>query len=368
MRWLSRSRHHAITLAWAIGLVACTPRTRRTPDDTLVMISQEAMASSDPRYAISSYDSKLAKLVHAGLTAVDTPSLEPRLDLAARIDRIDDLTYDVALRPDAKFSDGKPVTARDVARTYHAVLDEGSDSLFHRGYAERFVAVEAITPTLVRFRLVKPFATFRSDIDFGILSFHGVPDGQPLASGMGRGAGPYILRELSSTAAYLDANPHYPERPKLPHVEIRFVKNDAARMLMLVGGSADLIQNSARQDLIDDVAERPRIRVTTSPSVLLTYLMMNNDDPMLRDVRVRRAIALALDRPKIIAAKFSGRAVLATGLLPPTHWAYEGDVMRYGRDLARARALLDEAGLRRGGDGTRVKLKALVLPYGEVWQ
>jgi peptide/nickel transport system substrate-binding protein len=124
---------------------------------------------------------------------------------------------------------------------------------------------------------------------------------------------------------------------------------------MLVGGSADLGQNT-RPDLVDDVAGNPRIRVSSGPSVLLTYMLLNNDDPALGDVRVRRAIALALDRPAIVAAKFGGRAVLATGLLPPLHWAYNPDVAHWDRDLARANQLLDDAGLRRGPGGVRLHL------------
>ena len=71
---------------------------------------------------------------------------------------------------------------------------------------------------------------------------------------------------------------------------------------------------------------------------------------------MREAIALALDRPAIVNAKLGGRAVLATGLLPPAHWAYNADVPHWDRDLARANQLLDDAGFRRGPDGIRLRL------------
>jgi peptide/nickel transport system substrate-binding protein len=145
--------------------------------------------------------------------------------------------------------------------------------------------------------------------------------------------------------------------PKLPHVEIKFVRDASARLLMLVGGSVDLIQNAVRLDLIDDVATRPRVHIESAPSVVLTYLMFNNDDPILKDLRVRQAIALALDRPAIIAAKFGGRAQLATGLMPSQHWSYNPNVTRYDHDRARAKRLLDEAGLRDpDGDGPRPRV------------
>jgi peptide/nickel transport system substrate-binding protein len=187
-----------------------------------------------------------------------------------------------------------------------------------------------------------------------VISFHGVPAGECHPAVIG--AGPYVVRELTSRHVTLDANPYYRAPARTPHVEIRFVPDDSARILMLVGGSIDLVQNAVRPDLVDDVRERPRVVVHAAPSVILTYVLLNNEDEHLRDVRVRQAIALAIDRKAIVAAEFGGRAVLATGLLPPSHWAYSADVARWDFDPARARALLDAAGLRPGRDGVRLRL------------
>ncbi len=328
------SLRNAITLALVCSLAACTSRKSRTPSDTLVVILDGVMSSADPRFTVSSYDGKLAKLAYAGLMAVDTPSLEPRLDLASRVDRIDNLTYEIELRPDAKFSVGSPVLAADVAFTYDSLIKPDSDSPLHRGFSERFSKVEATAERVVRFHLHAPLATFLTDIDFGIVSR------------TKKGAGPYIVRELDAQHVLLDRNPHFVPLAKMEHVEIKFVPDASARLLMLVGGSADLVQNGVRLDLLDEVAERPRVKLDAAPSALLTYLIFNNEDPLLRDKRVRQAIALALDRPELVAAMFDGRAVLATGLLPPSSTFYEPDVARWNRDLPRATALLDEAGYR----------------------
>ncbi len=304
------------------------------------------MSSSDPRYAISNWDGKLSKLVHPGLTAVDTASQEPRLELASKITAIDPLTWDVEIRTDARFSDGSAVTAQEVAYTYQSTLADGSDSLFHRAFAERFASIDPIGPQLVRFHLKEPLATFMTDLDYGIIS------------PAGKGAGPYVIDELTTTHVVLDRNPYFfGAQPKVPHVEVKFVRDASARLLMLVGGSADLIQNGVRLDLLDDVRARPRVHLDSGASVILTYLMMNNADPVMKDPRVRQAIALAIDRPAIVAAKFGGRAVLATGLLPPGHWAYAEDVAHWTRDLPRAKALLDAAGFKDpDGDGPRPRL------------
>jgi peptide/nickel transport system substrate-binding protein len=339
----------------ALVLVACSPARRRTPDDTLVLAIETPMSTDDPRYAITNYDEKLGKLVAAGLTTVETPTSEPQPMLATKIEHVDDVTTDITLREDAKFSDGSPVTAEDVARTYQSVLDPKCECIFQKQFEERFISVEARGERVVRFHMKQPLGMFVTDITFGIISFHGVPAGECRPHEV-IGAGPYMLRELTSYTAKLDANPYALDRPRVPHLEIRFVQDPSARLLMLVGGSVDLLQNSARPDLVDDIAMRPRVQIHTGPSLLLSYMMFNTEHAVLRDVRVRQAIALALDRPSIVAAKFGGRAVLATGLLPPTHWAYSGDVPHWTRDLPRAEKLLDEAGYRRGPDGMRLHL------------
>jgi peptide/nickel transport system substrate-binding protein len=413
-------RRNVITLAVLVAF-ACEPSRRRTPDDTLVVLIESTMSTADPRYAVTGYDRKLTNLVATGLTIVDSPTLEPRLGLASRVepmpgvvwdlelppgapvaeiaaayrrrpgivaaevdgDRVvrlrlaqpveqpelaaalapdprvvprPELAYDVWIRDDARFSDGSPVLARDVAGTYRDLIAPGSDSLFHKGFAERFASIEIVDDHRVRFHLRAPLATFLTDIDFGIISYAA---GRP-EPGQTIGAGPYMIREITSSLVHLVANPHHHgERPKVANVEIRFVRDQSARLLMLVGGSADLIQNAARLDLVDEVVDRPRVHLATGPSVFLTYLLLNNADPILADRRVRQAIALAIDRPAIVSAKFGGRARLATGLLPPNHWAY-AEVRRYERDLAEARRLLDEAGRTDpDGDGPRPRFSLI---------
>lgn len=337
------SRFQVITLCAAgwLATAGCARSGRSTPDDTIVVVIEQSMTTGDPRFASSGYDGKLSKLTNAGLTVVDSPTLEARLALAERIEQRDPVTYDAWLRRDAKFSDGRTVRAIDVAATYNYMIDPATESVFHKQLADRFSSVEPIGERVVRFHLKAPLATFYTDIDFGILSFY---DGTPERNEQ-IGAGPYVVTEITSRGVWLDANPYfYLGAPKTPRVEIRFVKDLAARLLMLVGGSADVVQNAARYDMLDEILARPGIHMETGRSVFLTYLLLNNSDPILADRRVRQAIALALDRPAIIAAKFAGRARLADGLLPDNHWGYTGAGRTWQRDLAAARALLDAAG------------------------
>jgi peptide/nickel transport system substrate-binding protein len=148
------------------------------------------------------------------------------------------------------------------------------------------------------------------------------------------------------------ANPdYYNGRPALDGVVFRLIRDDNARVLATLGGSADLVQNALPPLLLDHVAEYPHLEVRSAPSFKLTYIVFNMRHPALQDVRVRQAVALAIDREAIIAQKFSQRARLATGLLAPEHWAYDGEVTVYPYDPERARALLDAAGYPEGPNG-----------------
>lgn len=334
----------ALLAAAASVFLGCSPELRQTPDDTIVMLIESQIRAADPRYTLSNFDNKLSRLVAPGLTTVDTPTTEPALMLAESITRVDDLTWDVAVREDARFSTGLPVTAADVVFSYESMLAPDSDSVYHKTFGEKIKRVEATGERTARFHLQRPLATLMTDLDHGILSAKGADAGGRFG-GKPIGAGPYAIVELDSAKVRLEANRHYHlARPLLPKLEIRFVRDPAARILMLVGGSADLLQNAVRLDLIDDVRSRPRVALESGPSQILTYLMFNNEDPRLAKKQVRQALALALDRKALVDAKFTGRAVLATGLLPPNAPFYEPAVARWDYDPARAKQLLDEAG------------------------
>ncbi len=335
-----------LVAALACAAASCAVKSRRTPDDTVVVLIEDAIRDVDPRFAMTNYDTKVSRLVVPGLTTTDRPNMEPALEMAESIEQLDDVTWDAVLKPGLVFSDGTPVTSEDVVYTYMSTLDADFGSVHRTGFEERFRSVEAIDERTTRFHLIQPVATLLSDMEFGIVSKAAAEEGGGrFPDGRVIGAGPYRIASYHTEKVVLERNPnYYGEPPRMPRVIIRTVRDSNARALMLVGGSADLVQNSVRLDLVDDIAARERVVVETGPGAILTYLMMNNDDPALSDVRVRRAIAYAIDRQKLIDVKLGGRAVLATGLIPPIHWAYNPNVRRYDYDPDRARALLDEAG------------------------
>jgi peptide/nickel transport system substrate-binding protein len=123
------------------------------------------------------------------------------------------------------------------------------------------------------------------------------------------------------------------------------VHDDNTRALRLLSGAADFALNGVSAGLMPLFTGRKDFVVESAPGIGTTYLGINTQAPALSDVRVRKAIALAIDRKSLIKAKLSDRASLASSFVPLGHWAYDADTPVYAFDPAAARALLDQAGL-----------------------
>jgi peptide/nickel transport system substrate-binding protein len=114
--------------------------------------------------------------------------------------------------------------------------------------------------------------------------------------------------------------------------------------LELRKGSADAAINAVNADVVLTLQREPHLAVLRAPGTVIAYLTFNLRDPILRDVRVRQAIAYAIDRQPIVEYLLRGFAQPAKSVLPPQSWAYDGEVPSYNHDPARARQLLDAAG------------------------
>ena len=323
-------------------------RGPRAPDDELVVVTETAAQTIDPRYCVGAYDFKLSRLVFAPLVSVDDEAVEPRMELAESVEVDGERRWRVALR-DAHFADGRPVTAADVAYTLERLRDRetGSARLRQRFIDDGLERVEIVDDRHLVFHMSHAHAPFVTDLDVGIFArpLAGAPPHGPADPLVGAGAFAFAGRE-GETFRFVRNEHYFDGVPPIRALTVRTIRDDNSRLLALVGGSADLTQNTISPLLIDAVAAQPALRVETGRSSVYTYLGFNLDDPLLKDVRVRRAIALAIDRAQIVRYKLHDRAALATGMLPAFHWAYAGPplVRDWAYDPTEARRLLDEAG------------------------
>jgi peptide/nickel transport system substrate-binding protein len=122
------------------------------------------------------------------------------------------------------------------------------------------------------------------------------------------------------------------------------------RALELRKGSADACINALTADMVTVLQHDPSVEVQREPGTIYAYIALNLRDPILRDVRVRQALAFAVDREPLIHNLWRDQARVAPSILPPQSWAFDPDVATYQHNPARAAKLLDEAGypLRHG--------------------
>jgi len=155
----------------------------------------------------------------------------------------------------------------------------------------------------------------------------------------------------------LERNPDYfGGAPKIERIRFRIVPDAIVRALELRKGSADAEINSLTPDMSATLAKEPGLVVDEQPGTPVAYLAFNFEDPILAHREVRQALAYATDRATLVQYLLRGQARMATGLLPPNHWAFDAYVKQYGYDPVRAEQLLDAAGFRRGADGVRFHL------------
>jgi len=122
------------------------------------------------------------------------------------------------------------------------------------------------------------------------------------------------------------------------------VPDTTTRALELRKGSADIASNALTSDMVLALEKEPNLVVQRAPGTALSYLAFNLRDPILRDVRVRQALAYAIDRQPMIQYLWRDFAQPAASILPPQSWAYDADVPKYAFDPEKARQILDAAG------------------------
>ncbi len=343
-----RSRVHRIKLLAGLLCTLLAPSCA-TPhavrNDTLRIAFEAAPAQFDPRYATDAYSQRVLDLVCASLlTGAADGSHRP---YAADRWRRDGLEFRFHLAPTARFHDGAPITASDVVATYRSILDPSTGSP-HRAALEAVSSVEAVDERTVLFRLQRPDAAFLDAATIGLLPARLAARG-PVGPTELVGSGPYRIAAVDADGSlWLEAAaPATLEAASIKSLEIRVVPDTLMRALAYQHGTIDFIQNALDPDTLVYLEHRqPEMKVYRGPSSNVQYLGLRLDHPLLGIRLVRRALALAIDRNAIARHVLRGQARVATGLLPPAHWAYESHVRSYAYRPERARRLLDRAGLR----------------------
>jgi peptide/nickel transport system substrate-binding protein len=336
--------------------------------ETLTMGIKLGPSSMDPHFRFAGEtDNTLEHLYWRLIRENATKGMEPGLAASWRL--VDPLTWEFSLRPEAKFSDGSPVTANDVAFSLARVPriegSPGSYVIFTRAIA----GVEVVDPRTLRIRTREPYPFVPVDMARIFIVPASLGEGIRTAdfnAGRAPGfSGPWMLEVWRpGEVMELVPNPHWwGERSPWTRVSVRTISNDTARTAALLSGAVQAIDEVGLTDLARLKADQ-RLSVTQIPGSRVMYVALDMDRdvtphvrdragaPMtsnpLKDVRVRRALSHAINRDLLVERVLEGAATPAANLLPDGAPGLSPNLRPVRFDPDAARRLLTEAGYPQG--------------------
>ncbi len=351
--------------------------SRNSSGNELVMMLEKRVSTFDPRVSSDSADERMRQLIFNGLTRKDE-KFDPVPDLAESFESSPDFkTFTFRLRQGIKFHNDQKLSALDVKYTFDTMLAAGFTSAkkveFTRDVAPAaatpdkttgssaapgtplLAGVEVVDPLTVVFRCNAPCPGLPNQIvPVGI-----IPEGTTNQQAKKPvGTGPFKFESFTEDQeVVLAANAQFfGGAPSVEKLRIKIIPDNSTRESELRKGSVDLAINADFDPVtVEGLQKAEGLKVEIIDGTNITHLGVNVQDPILKDVRVRQALAFAIDRESIIRDVLRGQAKVAHSVLPVTQWAYEPGVATYAYDVERAKKLLDEAG-RPEKDGQRLKL------------
>lgn len=278
----------------------------------------------------------------------------------------DGLTYDFTLRDGIVFSNGSRLTASDVQFSFERLLKAAKENTeiplqvlggedVMNGKADSLEGFRVTDDTHFSVTLTEPNAGFLAELSSPVMS---IADAETMTAGFGRvpaetiGSGPYIVTEWVSNDHYtLVYNEKYwGSEPSVKKLIVKVIPDAMSQNLMFQNGELDILnlKNLDSAIVASTYKTKPADRIASTPEVGMVFLMMNEDQQYLRDVNVRRAIGMAIDRDQIIQGIYMGDAEKENGVIPIGIWGYNAALEGFPCDPEGAKALLKEAGYKNG--------------------
>jgi peptide/nickel transport system substrate-binding protein len=317
----------------------------------MLRIGLEAQPTTmDAALSTDLYSQQVYSQILEGLTMLD-PQGVPQPALAESWSpSTDGKVWTFKLRQNVKFHDGTEFTADDVKYSIDRILNPETRSP-QRGLVSQIASVDVVDKHTVRITTRAAFAPILTNL---AIAAYIVP--HAAHARLGRefarqpvGTGPFRWVEwVPDDRVVLDANPdYYAGKPSVDRLLFRFIPEGSVRLAELESGGLDLIAGVPSQDI-----KRLHVSLVTDLQEVVgtnyRLLGFNTSVKPYDDVRVRQAIAYAIDKKKIVDVVWGERGVVAEGPIPPTSWAYDARFKGLGYNPGRAKQLMAESGHAAG--------------------
>ena len=331
-----------------------------TVPNTLRVVSGNVPRTLNPLLATQTVEAAIARLTTDILVSVDAHGV-----FAPRLARIvptranggisaDGKTIVYHLRGGVRWHDGAPFTSRDVAFTFAAIMNPNNDVISRHGY-DIVARVDTPDPLTVVFHLRRPFAPFvavvfgESDSPYGMIPAHLLVKYKSLnnvpynAAPIGTGPFKFVRWLRGDRIEFVRNDRYFLGAPKIQRIVWSLVPDENTEIQMMHTHEADWLFE-ATVSLYKAIKAVPDVNVVLPPVNGYEGLMMNAGRGPTADVRLRRAIVMALNKVRLTSELTYGAATVATGDLPDFLWAYDPRVKNYPYDPDAARRTLASLG------------------------
>ena len=306
------------------------------PSDTLVVGTTGDPATLDPHRAVDLVSAAVVSPVCEPLVRFRPDGARAEGVLATTWATRDNRTWTFTLREGVRFQDGTPFDSEAVL----ANIESLRTAQGFGGHAER------LGPHAVAIVLERPSAALLATLS---QAFYGMQS--PRSLGRTRqpvGTGPFRFVASHPGRVELAADTgHWGGAPRLGRVVFRRYDSEDALVSALLSGEVDVVP-SLPEERVAALRRQPSIALDSKTGLNLVYLALNNERPPFGDRRVRRAIALSIDRRGITASLLGGHGEPARNPLPPSIWGYASNTKELRHDPDTARRLLADAGFPNG--------------------
>ena len=320
-----------ITFIW-LFLTACSEEPRNE-----LRFGLASMPSNlDPRFATDASSSRIGRLIFQKL--VDFNEAKQPIPSVADWELVNEKLYRFTLNDKAgNFHNGMQLSSADVKATYDFILNKENASP-HRASLALIEKINTPDEKTIEFQLSKADPLFPGYLVVGIVPAPLIKQGhefnlEPV------GSGPFEILAHSKDGQLAI-------KRSADELVVKFihVPNPTVRVLKLMRKEVDIVQNDLMPELINYLDNSGQVNIYKMNGSRFAYIGFNMEDPALKQLDIRKAIAYGIDRDEIIQYVFGNSARQASAILPGDHWAGNPDLNAYPYDPEKAKALLSKAG------------------------
>lgn len=329
---------YPLVILLCFSMVQCTKKKTKVQSDILGVALASMPATLEPTKATDAYGMRIASLIFSSLVRVDN-DLKPIGD-AAQDWTYKNKTFTFRLKPGIRFHDGSQITREDIIYSFAQFKSAASP------FAPAFKDIMKVDVRQTKDRLIvavtlKDYSAkfLTSDLPALKILPRNRVDGSMIGSGVFK-----FSAKTDNSIELLRNSEHFDTVPSVAGVSFRVIRDDLTRIQKLLKGEVDLAQAEIPNDKLKNFS-KDEFSIQQYPGLSMTYLLINFNDPVLKNKQVREAIDLSINRKDIIQYKMAGLGEAATSLMTPQNPFFSRDLKSPDQNIETAKKIITDLNL-----------------------